>query len=207
VGNATTDKPKSAITEEIIQAMLKEARQGDASSMEGVRTLLLVPQAVDYFGDLAAQVERALIRRVVGNDVLGREAVMAKLAAMRTELGGSDATPVERLLIDRVVIGWLHLHGLEIARAGTAGTPDENAVSFERAITAAQKRYLAAMKALAAVRRLAIPALQINIAKKQMNVAGPAGGGATKPVARPPGSQTIEGSSIRQQPAAASPRS
>jgi hypothetical protein len=78
-------------------------------------------------------------------------------------------------------------------------------VSCERAITAAQKKYLAAVKAVATVRRLAIPALQINIAKKQVNIAGPKGGGVTKPGFRPPGSQTVEGSSTRQQPDAASP--
>ena len=38
-------------------------------------------------------------------------------------------------------------------------------------ITAAQKRYLAAIKGLAEVRKLALPALQVNIARKQVNVA------------------------------------
>ena len=47
---------------------------------------------------------------------------------------------------------------------------------FQRALTAAQKRYLAAIKTLALVRKLAVPVLQVNIAKKQVNVTnvGPA---------------------------------
>jgi hypothetical protein len=41
-----------------------------------------------------------------------------------------------------------------------------------RRIDAAHRRYLAALKALATVRKLAVPALQINLAKKQVNVVG-----------------------------------
>jgi len=36
----------------------------------------------------------------------------------------------------------------------------------------AQRRYLAAIKALAMVRRLGIPAVQINVADQQINVMG-----------------------------------
>ena len=43
---------------------------------------------------------------------------------------------------------------------------------FQKAIAAAQKRHLAAIKALAEVRKLALPAVQLDIAKKQVNVAG-----------------------------------
>jgi hypothetical protein len=37
----------------------------------------------------------------------------------------------------------------------------------------AHRRYLTAIKTLATVRKLALPVLQVNIAKKQVNVAGP----------------------------------
>jgi hypothetical protein len=37
----------------------------------------------------------------------------------------------------------------------------------------AHKRYLSAIKTLATVRKLAVPVLQINVAKQQVNVAGP----------------------------------
>jgi hypothetical protein len=38
------------------------------------------------------------------------------------------------------------------------------------------RRYLAALKTLATVRRLAVPALQVNIAKKQVNCVSGANG-------------------------------
>jgi hypothetical protein len=43
---------------------------------------------------------------------------------------------------------------------------------FERRVTQCQKRYLAAVKALAQVRRLMRPFIQVNIAEKQINVVG-----------------------------------
>ena len=43
----------------------------------------------------------------------------------------------------------------------------------ERSRDRANKRYLSSIKVLALVRKLAVPVLQVNIAKKQINVAGP----------------------------------
>ena len=43
---------------------------------------------------------------------------------------------------------------------------------YQRRMNHAHKRYLSALKTLALVRKLAVPVLQMNIAKKQVNVAG-----------------------------------
>ena len=43
----------------------------------------------------------------------------------------------------------------------------------QRSRDRAHKRYLSAIKTLALVRKLALPVLQVNIAKRQVNVAGP----------------------------------
>jgi hypothetical protein len=42
----------------------------------------------------------------------------------------------------------------------------------QRRMDAAHRRFLAALEALATVRRLTLPALQINVARRQVNVAG-----------------------------------
>ncbi len=42
----------------------------------------------------------------------------------------------------------------------------------QRCTVRAHKRYLSAIKTLALVRKLAVPVLQVNIARKQVNVAG-----------------------------------
>lgn len=61
--------------------------------------------------------------------------------------------------------------------------PLELASHYQRSLDRAHKRYLFALKTLTVVRKLALPVLQVNIARKQVNVAGlsPAadGGGKT----------------------------
>jgi hypothetical protein len=41
---------------------------------------------------------------------------------------------------------------------------------YQRNIQRAQKGYLSAIKALATIRKLALPAIQVNVAKRQVNV-------------------------------------
>jgi hypothetical protein len=43
---------------------------------------------------------------------------------------------------------------------------------YQRSISAAHKRYLSAIQTLATVRKLVLPVFQVNIARKQVNVAG-----------------------------------
>jgi hypothetical protein len=59
---------------------------------------------------------------------------------------------------------WLHLHHLEAADAGKESMALELGSYYQRSISSAQKRYLAAIKALALVRKLTVPVLQVNIA-------------------------------------------
>jgi len=44
-----------------------------------------------------------------------------------------------------------------------------------KAVDHSHKQYLSAMKTLATARKLALPALQVNIARKQVNVVAPGG--------------------------------
>lgn len=44
--------------------------------------------------------------------------------------------------------------------------------AYQRRMDAAHRRYLSALNALATVRKLAVPAIQVNIADRQVNVAG-----------------------------------
>jgi hypothetical protein len=55
--------------------------------------------------------------------------------------------------------------------AGKESMALELGTYYQRCLSAAQKRYLAAIKTLALVRKLAVPVLQVNIARKQVNVA------------------------------------
>jgi hypothetical protein len=112
-----------------------------------------------------------LVEKYAGTNGVIRESVNRKLEELRAELAGESPTPLERLLVERVVATWLHLHHLEMAYAGRTDLSIPLAGYYQKAISAAQMRYLAAIKGLAEVRKLALPVLQVYIAKRQTNIA------------------------------------
>ena len=155
-----------------VAALAARAQNGDETALPGLREVLDDPEAVGAMGDLARLAQRALVRKLSGKKLLFREAVARKMELMRAELLGESPAPLERLLVDRVVACWLHLHHLELLHAGQESMSLELGAYYQRCLSSAQRRYLAAVKALALVRKLALPALQVNIARRQVNVAG-----------------------------------
>jgi hypothetical protein len=123
-------------------------------------------------GELARQAERSLVWPGAGQDLAFREAVLRKLELLREELAGPNPTPVERLLVERAVTCWLQVQFAELRVAQATNMTIAQGDYHQRLIDRAHRRYLSALKTLALVRKLALPVLQVNIAKKQVNVAG-----------------------------------
>jgi hypothetical protein len=121
---------------------------------------------------MARRVERSLVDAAAGKNFAFKEALLRKLELLRAELAGPDSSPVEKALADRAATCWLYLHDLEVRFVQAKELTINQADYQQRALDRAHKRYLTALKALAQVRRLALPALQVNIAHKQVNKAG-----------------------------------
>jgi hypothetical protein len=154
--------------------LLKRAQEGDESALPAVRKLLQDPVEVDRFGgDLALQAEVSFIQAVVGKNLLWKEALTRKLKLLRAELAGPNPTPIECLLVRRVVACWLQVQDADIRYAQGQDLSPECGEYYQKRMDHAHRRYLSALKTLALVRKLAVPVLQVNIAKKQVNVAGP----------------------------------
>ena len=154
-------------------ALADRAQKGDETAMPALREFLKQPAYVDVFGgDLAKRAQLTIINRFSGQNLLFKESLTRKLDLLRDELAGPKPTPLEGLLVERIVACWLHLHHLEINYANKESMSLELGSYYQRSISSAQKRYLAAIKTLAVVRKLAVPVLQVNIARKQVNVAG-----------------------------------
>jgi len=122
-------------------------------------------------GNVARESLRLLVQKQANKNPVVKESLTKKLDEMRGELSGQTPSPLEKLLVERVLATWLHLHYLEGQYACRDSMALTLASYYERSISSAQKRYLAAIKGLAEVRKLALPVLQINVAKKQLNVA------------------------------------
>jgi hypothetical protein len=100
----------------------------------------------------------AWLELVAGPNLLLREALERKLAELKADLAGPAPSKLEELLVARVVAGWLQVHYADATYAQLKGnaTPAQHSAMQKRQ-TAAQHRYLQAIKALATVRKLLKP--------------------------------------------------
>jgi hypothetical protein len=159
--------------DEILQ-LLKRAEAGDESVRDQIRELLIVcPEFAESLGgDLEEATERILATAVAGDNMAFREAIKLKMETLRRDLAGPAATPLESLLVDRIVMCWLQVQTADIAQA-KGEAPTSGFATFQlRRQDSANRRYLAAIRSLATVRKMALPALQVNVGQHQTNIAG-----------------------------------
>jgi hypothetical protein len=90
---------------------------------------------------------------------------------LQEELGAVEAPPLEKLLIQQVALAWMRLNYVEYANAetSTGGYTANRADYWEKRLNAAQRRFLRACETLARIRKMNLPAIQVNIAEKQIN--------------------------------------
>ena len=147
---------------ERLAELVQRAQQGDMTVLPLLREAREgVPPLWQEYGDLAAQAQEAWLQLLAGADYLLVESVRLKLGALRQELGTEGASPLEKLLIERVVACWLQTHYADALYAqakGPSSTPSVRQELMKRQ-ESSQRRYLAAIKQLALVRKLLKPAL------------------------------------------------
>jgi hypothetical protein len=164
-------------------ALYARARKGDESCLPVVRALLDDPERggelVEAAGSPAEWLIQSLTQKMAGEDVLVLEAARRKIQDVQAGLEGSDPTPIERLLAERASLCWFETNWYEERFANADSMSIREADFFQRRIDRAHRRFLSAVETLARVRKLALPFLQLNIARNQqvnMAGAGPTGG-------------------------------
>jgi hypothetical protein len=119
---------------------------------------------------MAACAEREWIKAVSGDDVLMIKCRERLMDEQRRELAGENPSPLEALLAQRVVLCDFQVQYLErIAILNRESI--SHSLYCDKRLDSAHKRHLSAIKALAQVRRLQLPTVQVNIGEKQVNVA------------------------------------
>ena len=142
--------------------LVQRAQQGDTSVIPALRDALeAAPSVWREYGDLAAQAQEAWLQLLSGTDYMLAESVRLKLSALRQELGAEGASPLEKLLIERVAACWLQVMYSDALYAQAKGPQSTASVRQElmKRQESSQRRYLAAIKQLALVRKLLKPAL------------------------------------------------
>lgn len=162
---------KSAIQRADVNSLIDRAQRGDKNAMAGLGDFFDRPEAVELAGNLARMAQDKLVEAYSGNNLLVREGITRKVVALRDELAGPNPTALERLLVEGIVACWVHVNHLEANYANKGNMSLRLADHYQRSISSAHRRYLSSIRTLATVRKLALPTLQVNIARKQVNVA------------------------------------
>ena len=158
-----------------IDALLKRAADGDKSCLSALRDFLADgDEGESYreaYGSPVAWFRQVTIKKAAGDNLINQEAIEQKLDQIQSELEGPNPTPIERLLAERASLCWFIVHWYENVYANANGWNLDQAAFQHRKIDKAHCRFLTAVRTLAQVRKLALPTLQVNIAKNQVNVA------------------------------------
>lgn len=154
--------------------VIERAQRGDHSALPALKGILDAGRYALAEG-VAELAHNAVLGRLAGKDLVCRELLKRDVTRLAAELAGGDPTPLERLLAERSALCWLDATTLDILYAADAGLTPAQSEHAGRARDRAHRRFLAAARALAQVKKLGLPAVQINIGRNQLNVTG--GGG------------------------------
>jgi hypothetical protein len=157
--------------DEEFSRLLGPAQEGDGKALAKLRPLLDKGDVWSSLGNLTRHVEEAWLNAMTESNKLVREAYERRAAELRRELLAAGDSQLERLLIDRVIVTWLqasHADGTCAKLLRSDGHTYQEGKYRQDRQDRAHARHLKAVKALATVRRLLVPAVQVNIAKEQI---------------------------------------
>jgi hypothetical protein len=170
-----SEDAKSRLTE--LRTISKEAEAGDRNARKRLRRLVRdsSPEVIAEASDVAGRAAWMLIKTISAGEPLMQEALEDRMHQMRSEIAGESPTPLEVLLTERVVAGWLLVEVLEGLIAAqyqrdvkSHRVPPGTVLQQSRILESATRRYLAAVRELARVRKLQAGApVQVNT---QVNV-------------------------------------
>ncbi len=152
-----------------VKDMVVRARQGDTSAHSDLQAFLdtQASDLVQKVRDLGHQAERSWITALCGEDLAAQEILTRQLMTMEGGLASPHDSPLEALLLKRVVLTWVGLQHAEIALARHLRLPSSpHEDRLQQRVDRASRRFLAAVKTLAQLRKLGPKtAIQVNIGK------------------------------------------
>jgi hypothetical protein len=149
-----------------VQALIRKAKRGNERCVPALQNHLDGHPEIERGFDLAAGLRGLLAGKLCKHDLYMRELLTRQVEDLLDDVVGADPSPIERLLGERVAVGWLQMQQADLAIV-------DNPSDFDvRLADAAHRRYFAALKALAAYRKLPRPTMQVNIGEQQLNVSG-----------------------------------
>jgi len=142
--------------------LVNRAVSGDENVLPELRRVLKAhPEMWHEYGDLAAQPQESWMHLTAGNNLLLHESLRLKSQELRADILGEKPSPLERLLVERVVATWLQVNYADVAfaQSNKPGVALSMLKQLQQRQESAQRSHLAAIKQLALVRKLLKPAL------------------------------------------------
>ena len=115
-------------------------------------------------GDLARQTWERIAETLEPQSETTREGLLCKMYHLRSELAGPKPSGVEWHLADAAALSWADFHRCVIERDRLSDRDGMKVLTYyDQRVDRAHKRFIRTLKALAAVRKLDLTAVQINI--------------------------------------------
>jgi hypothetical protein len=152
MASARQGSRSSKLTQDEFRAIIDRANAGDLHSLRQLQQILDErPEIWQSIGDLAKNAELAMIRLISGKSVLLREAMERSLKALRNNISPADPSPLEKLLVDRIVITWMRVQYIETNSVSLADLSLAEKKFALQQRESAQKLFDAAVKSLRTV--------------------------------------------------------
>ncbi len=166
--------PARKLTDEETQRLTKltnRAQKGDKKALEEASAMLTEHRLWHVVGNMATYARDAWLDAAASSNPLAKRGLEEHVRELKRKLLEAGDSPLERVLVDRVAACWLQAnyadwqHGALLKKGSYSFA--EGRYDQERQ-DRAHRRLLQAAKALATVRRLLVPAIQINVGEKQI---------------------------------------
>ena len=142
-------------TREDFESLVKKANGGNKAALVELRRVLDDnPHIWRAVGNLGLHARMALARSVAGGDELVYDSLMRYAYELETELLGPSPTPLERLVVQRIVACWLEANHAALKGSELAGTNGREAKHALQARESAERRLNAAIKSYTLVKKL-----------------------------------------------------
>ena len=157
---------------EDLRELSAKAEGGDEDARGELRRKLgeASPAVIARASDVGRRAQHMLIGTAAGGDPLTEYALSGRLDMLRAEVAGENPSPLEALLAERVVACWMlvelfdALMAAQLRRENDKRLPLSHTLKMVKWQESANRRYLAAIRELARVRKLQAntPAVQYN---------------------------------------------
>jgi hypothetical protein len=170
---------------EELRILVSRSTRGDPQAVPALRKYLEKhPEIWQDVGNLAQLAADQQLKLISHNDVLLRESLLLKLAAFKQQLVEPPGSPLETILIERIVVCWIQANMADVILGQNPQANPNQWEFLQRRAERAQKNLLAAVKDLCTVRKLLCEAQAK--ALRQSRASTKATAGQAQPAADPP---------------------